>query len=1274
LSRSRRILRFIVRGLLGLFLVLVVVLAGAYAFTFTDRFRELARTQALALLASSFRGQVNVERLDGSVWGDLLLRNVRLRYADVDVVQVPQVRLRYSLLSLVHGRLEIAAIEVSSPVVDMRGDDKGNWNLTAALSSPNPTPPASGGGFPISIATLRIDDGKVSVTPCRGTSTCRLDGVTLDAKLGIEAAGIDADVRRIAVRAAVEGLPPASLESSLRYSARPPARAEVRDLVLATPSSRVQLRGTVDRPDDLKAIRTDAVLTIVALAPQDVALLAPQTTLDQPITGTVKASGPANDLHAEVELAAGDARLRGNANADVAAAPPAGRGAVELHALDLAKVAGNLGARGVVDANVEGSLRGTELAAAHLDGRLAMRGAAYQQWQLGDLATELKLADGRGSFDGALQGASGKVTWKGYADLAGEQRFAADVAVLHFDPKKLVAGSSPGDLNVRASAEGSGFALERQKSHVVVTVDRSRLDRVIVDRGRADLRIADAQLRIGELSLDAQNAAVRASGVVGLAKNARGEAKLQVKVGDVAPWLALADTQGSGSLTLDGNVRGALGDIATDGTLTATALGVGANSVRQSTIRFDVRGVGGATPSGRVDASASGIHSAVDLDDVNAQVVLSSPKARDAAAQQIFADTVLRAQDVVGRHHQSKMRIAYGTAGIDVAVSELHLEPPQGRFDLAQPARISWRKRVLGIENLRLVGEGHSFAASGTVSPTGPQRLEVTADRVPLDWVKSFNREAPDMTGLLAARLNLTGTAAAPQLAATVNVTELKVAGQPYAGLRASLDYRAQAAALDARFDQDTEHFLTATGRLPLELRWDPQFVTRIAGDVDFTARSNGLSLAFVNALAPRTLQKVTGDIVVDVSAHGPIDRPAPHGMIGLRDGGATIPPLGVAIGAATVQVDIAPDVIRISKMQAVGNDGRLDGGGTIALAGYAPDRLDLRLTLDRWPAIATYRYRSDVSGEIRCGGTAAAPIVNGKMEVLWAIIRPDLDFLTKAPTKRDPTIQVVTTTPAQAEAKAATAPPETTAPSAPQSSVYDNLTADLTVVIHRNTWINHADAAAELQGQVRARKVPQEDLRLSGTIETVRGWMVFQGKRFTLDHGQINFTGSKEIDPGLDITANYKAGQYTVMVIIGGTANKPSLKLDSDPALSQADILSVLVFGKPTNELNDGQRQSMRNRAQDLATSFAVSEVGRSVGEALGLAGHGIQVQEVSTERVALGTYLTERTYVTIAENVAKQGQEVGIEYELTRHWGVSTSTTSAGGSGADVVWRVRY
>ena len=223
-------------------------------------------------------------------------------------------------------------------------------------------------------------------------------------------------------------------------------------------------------------------------------------------------------------------------------------------------------------------------------------------------------------------------------------------------------------------------------------------------------------------------------------------------------------------------------------------------------------------------------------------------------------------------------------------------------------------------------------------------------------------------------------------------------------------------------------------------------------------------------------------------------------------------------------------------------------------------------------------------------------------------------------------------------------------------SDTYKNLALDVTLIIHRNTWINHLNASTELQGQVRAEKKAGGDLRLSGVIETVRGWMVFQGRRFMLSHGVISLTGGPLLDPSLDVIADDKRGEYTVHVVIGGTAMVPSLKLESEPSLSQADILSVLVFGKPAKELNEAQRADMKQRAGQIATSYAVSEVGQSITEALGLTGRGSAggggVREVCRRR---RVNVSDRTYVTVGQSVAgKQGQQASVEYELTRSWGV--------------------
>jgi translocation and assembly module TamB len=147
-------------------------------------------------------------------------------------------------------------------------------------------------------------------------------------------------------------------------------------------------------------------------------------------------------------------------------------------------------------------------------------------------------------------------------------------------------------------------------------------------------------------------------------------------------------------------------------------------------------------------------------------------------------------------------------------------------------------------------------------------------------------------------------------------------------------------------------------------------------------------------------------------------------------------------------------------------------------------------------------------------------------------------------------------------------------------------------------------------------------------------------------------------IDPGLDLTADYKAQQYLVHVIIGGTASQPSLTFKSEPDLEQADILSVLLFGKPTSQLSGGERTDLKSRASEVATGFAASQVSQQVSQALGLEEMGIELKQ-SGSGVGVGSYL---------------GQRVDLQHYVTRHLEVDTNTTARGDRGADVIWSTSY
>jgi hypothetical protein len=146
-----------------------------------------------------------------------------------------------------------------------------------------------------------------------------------------------------------------------------------------------------------------------------------------------------------------------------------------------------------------------------------------------------------------------------------------------------------------------------------------------------------------------------------------------------------------------------------------------------------------------------------------------------------------------------------------------------------------------------------------------------------------------------------------------------------------------------------------------------------------------------------------------------------------------------------------------------------------------------------------------------------------------------------------------------------------------------------------------HPDIVSELSGNVRATKSPGGEIELTGRIDVVRGWVSFQGRRFQLARGRIEFTGGPKIDPALDIVAQYRLPQYQVEAIIGGTAAKPSLTLASQPRLEQADILSLVVFGKPIDSLDRNEQGSLQQSALSIASGYAAGRIANSVSEALG-------------------------------------------------------------------------
>ena len=117
--------------------------------------------------------------------------------------------------------------------------------------------------------------------------------------------------------------------------------------------------------------------------------------------------------------------------------------------------------------------------------------------------------------------------------------------------------------------------------------------------------------------------------------------------------------------------------------------------------------------------------------------------------------------------------------------------------------------------------------------------------------------------------------------------------------------------------------------------------------------------------------------------------------------------------------------------------------------------------------------------------------------------------------------------------------------------------------------------------------KAPNLDLQLDGEIKiqgdlpqpvfagqlTVgKGYFLFLEQKFQFSEGKLllnEFTGP---DVLLDIKANTKVNQVTVFLKISGNLSAPQISLSSSPALSEAEIISLLTLNKNISGLSEGE------------------------------------------------------------------------------------------------------
>ena len=541
---------------LGFVFLLVLGVAGLAFYTHTDGFRDFVRQKLVTAINDSMRGKISVAKLDGSVWGSLILIDVRLADNESEIARIPRLKVNYALLPLIWGRIQVFRLEASQPLLWLKEGRDGVWNIVEALSPAEPQSETP--SLVVSISSVELQKATVDVS--FSGSSYRLTGLDTQGTAGIRPDEITVDLRQVSSRMLTEGMPEVRVKGALAYQDRSGRESlKFSNLAIESGSSGLRLTGKID---DLKTLETEAKVSIDKLAPGDVATFVPQWPVKANVSGTVDVRGPLTALKGDFSLSVADGSLSGNFQTDVTRDLPLYKGSAKIAQLNLAKLLERKELRGIVSALVE--LNGSGFALANISGQgeANIRSTEVAAWNLGEVSLKASLASSEVKVTGELKSELGRADWQGQIAFKGIPRYELSFSANQLDVQKLSSGRTiKGNLNLAGLIKGSGLTLTVMNTLAKIDLQRSRLGEVELEQGTLVATIADQRIRVVQGTLRATDATLSIKGDIGTDLKQQGRIDYQLRVKTLSPWLALMDRQGSGSVNLTGEAQGNLSDL-----------------------------------------------------------------------------------------------------------------------------------------------------------------------------------------------------------------------------------------------------------------------------------------------------------------------------------------------------------------------------------------------------------------------------------------------------------------------------------------------------------------------------------------------------------------------------------------------------------------------------------------------------------------------------------------------------------------------------------------
>jgi translocation and assembly module TamB len=233
-------------------------------------------------------------------------------------------------------------------------------------------------------------------------------------------------------------------------------------------------------------------------------------------------------------------------------------------------------------------------------------------------------------------------------------------------------------------------------------------------------------------------------------------------------------------------------------------------------------------------------------------------------------------------------------------------------------------------------------------------------------------------------------------------------------------------------------------------------------------------------------------------------------------------------------------------------------------------------------------------------------------------------------------------------------------------------LRLDVRVVAPGTLRIENSDATIVSSADLSFRGTYERPI-VFGRTEISRGEFIFEGRRYLVTRGTIDFTNPLRIDPTFDVEAETQVrvpGQtYRVRLSASGTMQRLRPVFMSDPPLPPVEVASLLLGDLATGQDADlralqrpdlTEQQLVQARVARMLVSPVSGQIGEVVEQTFGV--DTFQVTPLVTDprqqssrfnpsaRLTIGKRISNRAYLTFSRSISSSSDQIILlEYDQT-------------------------